>query len=406
MDIDETLKYTVVDLETSVNNTIGSNKASPFCKTNDIVLGLFKVNDGDRFCLRFIDSHGGSTSVTKDVLDNTDLLVGHNIKFDLLHLRKNFPSIVEAWIKRGGRVWDTQIVEYLLSGQEKLYPSLDYCSMKYGGTIKDDKIKEYWNSGVKTEDIPFSELEDYLRADVDNTDLVFCKQVEIVERTNMYSLIFSQMEALLALVEMEHNGMEYDIHLAQMRWTALDRKIVTLEQKIYTIMRDVLPSKMKAELSASSPIQISQVLYGGDVKCITDDVVLNADGTPYVYKSGIKKGQVKIKKREYTEKIKGLLVSSIPTGLSTGKNGAYPTDDKTLKNISSSWPVTTASEFADLLLEHRSLSKENSTYYMGISQLMFEDGKVHPNFNQCSTRTGRLSSTNPNAQNIAGKGNV
>lgn len=402
------LKPCILDLETSIKNKeIGNNKASPFYPDNQIVLGMFKYSIPGVHSYTAYMNNDMTEEKKRDtvhhMLMHSNLLVGHNIKFDLLHLRQHYNQLYQDWVKRGGCVWDTQVVEYLLSGQSKLYPSLDYCAEKYGGTLKDEKIKEYWDEGIDTEDIPIAELIEYLEKDIENTELVFDKQAQIVDNRDMYALVTTQMDALLALVEMEFNGMAVDKVGIHKRYMKLLAVLDDLENQIERTMKKFFPDNMKQEISAASPKQISTVLFGGLCTVIEDQPVLTDKGTPYRYKSGMKKGEIKTKKAEKKVFVDGF---KLPKDMKLiGKNGLHSTDDNVIVDIvrKKYGKNPEAELFASLLGMHRTVHKDIFTYYEGILKLIFPDGLVHPNFNQCATATGRLSSNNPNAQNISGK---
>ena len=76
------------------------------------------------------------------------------------------------------------------------------------------------------------------------------------------------------------------------------------------------------------------------------------------------------------------------------KKTGYSTDVSVLNKLKGDYPIV------DLILEHRSLSKLNSTYVEGILNSVSDDGKIHTIYTQALTRTGRLSSIEPNLQNI------
>jgi hypothetical protein len=139
-----------VDVETTIHNkgedAIGKMQASPFSPKNRIVYAGYMI--GDRYSL-----FNPALSTKIGVGRNDCLIVAHNIAFDMLHLMRESPGFLE-YMEEGKAIWDTMIVEYLLTGQETKWASLDDLSLKYGGTVKDNRIKEYWNNGVSTEDIP------------------------------------------------------------------------------------------------------------------------------------------------------------------------------------------------------------------------------------------------------------
>ena len=83
-------------------------------------------------------------------------------------------------------------------------------------------------------------------------------------------------------------------------------------------------------------------------------------------------------------------------GLPSGKKNktGYSTDVKVLEKLAVNYPI------AEKILEYRALTKLNSTYITGLENYILEDGKIHTIYKQTLTRTGRLSSTEPNLQNI------
>lgn len=412
------MKPIVFDAETNIlNKTIGKMKASPFYPDNNIVLGCFK--DGSIYSL--ISTGKSSTKQQRDmarvtvtrVLKEYDMLVGHNIKFDLLYLRKNYNELYLDWVRRGGSVWDTQIVEYLITGQTHTYPKLDDLSVKYGGELKDDKIKEYWNNGIDTDDIPIEELLPYLKGDVDNTTIVFEEQVEEIMNEGMIPLVTAQMDALLALVEMEYNGIHFDTDKALADGEVISKQADDIAEDITILMKSLLPSDMIAKVTPASSAQLSSIFFGGVIKCMVHEEMVGVDGKPLLFKSGMKKGEVRTKKKEYDVELAGLLHTTLSAG--QGESGKWSTNDKTIINIvkwaksgiSSTLFLSSeqqkALEIADMMLEWRKLSKDYNTYYVGLLSLVFPDGNIHPNYNQCATATGRLSSSSPNAQNMSGK---
>lgn len=408
----ENFKPVVLDCETNIRNqSVGNNKASPFYKDNGVVLGMFYSSNGmghikpyttDNIIFGDSVSRKISDEVVQFALENYNVIVGHNIKFDLLYLRKFYNKLYLDWLKRGGTVWDTQVVEYLLSGQTHLYPSLDQVAERYGGTLKDEKIKEYWNNGIDTSEIPYGELWNYLHDDCKNTEIVFWAQAELVDKLDMYALVTTQMDALLALVEMEHNGAFFNYSGAMRAADKMNDSLQLIEDKIEATMQDMLPMNMKHKLTPASPQQLSAVLFGGNVRVVENVPMLDASGVPIKYKSGINKGKVRTKKQESLVRIDGFKLE--PLVDSKSKAGYYSTDDEHLTKLLGCTTSTPASDdFINLLLSFRSISKELSTYYYGYTQLTWDDGLIHTNYNQCATGTGRLSSNGPNLQNLSNK---
>ena len=158
----DTPDYVVIDLETSIKNrgeeAIGDFKASPYHPDNKIVAV------GAKNALQETVYNWSSTPWKYPPPESKDtLVVGHNIGFDLLYLLRDYPEWRE-WAKTG-LIWDTMIVDYLLSGQTRKFTPLDTASAAVGGTVKDSAIKDYWDNDIDTEDIPREQLLEYLKAD-------------------------------------------------------------------------------------------------------------------------------------------------------------------------------------------------------------------------------------------------
>lgn len=399
-------EWCVLDTETNIRNrgedAIGNMAASPWHSANGIVMigTTTDIDEGEVF----VWEEPIADRSVKHIFQSK-MLVGHNIKFDLHYLRKEFPDMYDEWMRNGGMVWDTMVVEYLLSGQEKSFPSLNYCANKYGGTQKDDKIKEYWDQGIDTSLIPIEELADYLVDDVKNTAKIFEIQYELVEENKMFDLVATQMDALLALEEIEWNGIAFDVTKAQYQLDVTRVSLLAVESNALRYMEARLPAGMAADLNVGSPKQVSTVLFGGEVKVEKQVPVLNADGTPSMYKSGVKKGMPRYKKEKSVVKVAPMVTDPSAFNISRLKSGIWATDDESLKSLlrgAASFPVG-ARQFILDVLKCREYKKDISTYYEGFLGHVWEDGMIHASFNQAQTSTGRLSCTQPNLQNITEK---
>lgn len=154
------------------------------------------------------------------------------------------------------------------------------------------------------------------------------------------------------------------------------------------------------EFDSNKNHQLSALFFGGELEEIVVEPCINQDGSPYLYKTGQKKGQIKLQKVRKKIKIKGLELKPLPEW-KTLKEGVYQTNEQVLKNIQEIVnPYSETYVAADLLLKIRGLRKEISTYYESVEVLIYPDGCVHAKFNHTQTETGRLSSSNPNVQNV------
>lgn len=143
-------------------------KASPFLPENFVVVSGWKRKGGEVMADYFGRGPRPFDWFTK-LLKDTTLLVGVNIKFDLLHALRE-PQNLDAWMEfvaRGGNVWDCQLAEYLLRGMEPTSHmlSMDEMVVSYGGNVKIDEVKALWEAGVDTPDIDKDLLLRYLCGD-------------------------------------------------------------------------------------------------------------------------------------------------------------------------------------------------------------------------------------------------
>ncbi len=360
----------VIDLETTIRCPVGNNTGNPMWRGNKVIAwGTYPI--GGSYGYRY-DKDGLNLEDLRHSCDSADIVIGHNVKFDLLYVYRDTSNTLP-------RIWDTQLAAYLLSGQRHLYASLDELTAEYIGkhALKDDKIKAYWKNGLDTDAIPKSELLSYLEGDVTNTAQIFQAQWAEAEALEVLPLMFTQMDALRATIEMNRNGMrvDWDYVEKQRDWYA------SVLEEAQAAVAELAP-----DLDTASPKQLSLYFFGGEEK----------------YKEKIddgfyKNGNARSKIVEKIRKVDG----KYPATGELGKSGYYSTDDSVLKELASK-----GDKIANELLMIRECSKIKDTYYEGLLGLRFPDDNIYPNLNHCATKTGRLSATNPNLQNQTDTGNV
>lgn len=441
------MKALVLDLETTIRNEdIGRFKADPEYPDNFIVAaGGMTLADSEPMVSYHRTPPEDPPIIPPDE-EHDVLIVGQNVAFDIYYLARRYPEWRE-WM-RYGTIWDTMIIQYLLTGQREQYASLDVLALEAAGAsaaeimyfkslpklrataiatgntdtfmkekeafyakwshvLKDDKIKEYWNSNIDTTDIPKEELIDYLKGDVVNTKNVFEYQLQQALDLDIMSLIWVQMEARMATIEMELNGTYVNQTSLAAGLTDQRVELAKLDKKVREQMATIgeHDHKIVTALNPASSQQLSAVLFGGTIG-IDGFEVVKVGGTPAKYKTGAKKGQVKYKKVQtqyswpplvdgavYSEKIK------------SGK--AYKTGDDVLDKIISESSVKDAVDLCANIQRLRALNKDISTYYEGYGKLVWpHDSCIHPSYQHCSTGTGRLSCSNPNLQQVSGKGDI
>lgn len=358
------------------------NFGDPYHPDNRLVeVGFYEVSP---------DGHGNEYNVFyKDGIDverikellYQSILVGANLKFDL------------AWMERIGidtrRVvcYDVQLAEFILSNQTKVMPSLDYCAEKHLNQHKVDNIKlNYWDKGIDTWFIPEEELTAYLKEDIRLTYEVFIKQAALLRESGKWNLFRLGSMDLPVLNNMEWNGIPFDKEQSLISGNELNTEIEAIRQAI-------LAHTHCPGFNCGSGDHISCLLYGG--------TVVHEYRVPIgVYKSGLKAGQPrnKVMKDPYDQP---RLVEPLK-GSALKKEGYWSTDEQTLSSLK---PKTKAvKDLIANILRLSKLEKLQSTYYFGIPKLIEEKGwqndTLHGKFNQTVARTGRLSSSEPNLQNM------
>ena len=395
------LKFPLIgDLETTVKNigegSIGGMKSSPFWRDNYIVAHGLKLGE-ERTKTWWMES----PDYTK-ILNRTEVLVAHNMQFDLKYWLRFHGDAFTPWLAQGGRLWCTMLAEYLLSGMTSQFPSLNDTCVKYGGELKDESIKEYWDSGVGTEDIPYEQLLPYLETDVENTYKIYLGQVEKAKQLGMYELLLMHMESLIAIIVMEYNGLKFDLEYARKEIKRLTAEAEETNGSIIEYMKTVFEEPVWHKLSVDSKDQLSVMLFGGEYSYTTQEPILNKDGEPTYYSSkAAKAGEQRFKSVIKTLGTNGLGATPKPTW-ELKKKGIFCTDEEVLKTVYNECPRT--QDFISKVMKGRTINKDLGTYFLGYSKLVFEDGFIHHSLNTVITSTGRLSSSSPNMQNLSGKG--
>lgn len=210
-------------------------------------------------------------------------------------------------------------------------------------------------------------------------------------KEKFYKLFRIACTDLLVLQEMEWNGMLFDAKNAEERASLLNKELSILETRFKELVGNVA--------SITSGNHISAILYGG----VIEEVIKIPAG---YYKSGARKGEVKYVNHTISHTFEKLVepLKDTLTANSKKKEDAkqiWSVGEDVLKQLKGKGK---AKEIIEILLEHRRLYKAVSTYLVGYGDLIQEMGwknnMLHPNFNQCIVKTGRLSSSSPNAQNM------
>lgn len=274
----------------------------------------------------------------KSVFENEKTVkVGQNIKYDMLVL-SNYGVEIR------GRMFDTMIAHYVL--QPELHHGMDYLAevyLKYETIKIEELIGPKGKNQKNMRDLPPSAVYKYACEDADVTlKLKHILEKELKEQG--VEALFEEIEMPLVpvLAYMERNGVRIDT--AALKETSLHftARMQQIEKEVHELAG--------MEFNIASPKQVGEVLFD----------------------------RLKI-----VEKAKKT------------KSGQYVTSEDVLESLRGKH------EIVGKILEHRGLKKLLSTYIDALPQLINpQTGHIHTSFNQTVTATGRLSSSNPNLQNI------
>ena len=368
-----------LDVETTITNT-----GHPFDKNNKLISVGIKKNDEATVTYDIEYSVDPYQELLNDIqiaVNEADVLVGFNIKFDL------------HWLQRYGidfktkRIWDCQLAQFIIMNQSNPYPSLNGTAEYYDLGTKLDEVKEnYWKNGIDTDKIPYHILDEYLKQDVELTYSVYIEQHDMIQGKER--LISLHNQDLLVLQDMEYNGLQYEYDKSLILGNELDEQISKLDKRLYEY-------HMFDNFNPNSNVHLSALLYGGTINYREQEEC-------GVYKGGARQGEVKLKWVD-KEKVMPQLFTPIE-GTDLAREGQYQTNDDTLKRLKGS---EESMSILKVLLTRATLEKRRGTYYMGVPALIdtmgWTSNLIHGQLNQCVAKTGRLSSSKPNLQNFDGE---
>lgn len=276
----------------------------------------------------------------KPLFENENIeKIGQNMKYDMLVLRN-----YEISLK--GKMFDTMVAHYLL--QPELRHNMDYMAETllsyrtihfeelFGKTLNKKAVEDLRSLDVER-------LKDYACEDADITLRLKNILEQKIKESSLEHLFYDiEMPLVAILAKMELNGVLIDDFALASYAQTLSAIIANIEKEIYLYSGN--------GLNISSPKQIGELLF------------------------------------------ERLRIVDKPKKTKTGQ---YQTDEETLQKLKDKHPVI------GLILEHRGLKKLLSTYVESLPKLINpKTNKIHTSFNQTVVATGRLSSSNPNLQNI------
>ena len=263
--------------------------------------------------------------------------IGQNMKFDLLML-------MQYGIKLKGKLFDTMIAHYLV--QPELRHGMDYLAeifLNYRTIHFEDLVGAKGKNQADIRSVDLKKLCEYAAEDADVTfrlKQILAKELKSNGLENLFYEI--EMPLMKVLATMEHTGVRIDSDALRQSSEILTGEMLKLEEEIHKIAG--------YDFNVSSPMQVGEILFD------------------------------RLKLDDKARKT---------------KTGQYSTSEDVLEKIRSKHPII------GKILDYRGLKKLLSTYIDALPQLISPvTGKVHTSYNQTVAATGRLSSTNPNLQNI------
>ena len=437
---------TVIDVETTYQkNKNNGFDPSPFHPDNKLVSVGLESKYGSEYYFIFHSekvSKGGVARI-QEVLDETTLLVGHNLKFDLMW-------ILEAGFKYSGKVYDTMLGEYILNKGVRKSLTLQMCCQRRKIGMKDDRIKEYMDHGISFDNIPADLVEEYGRNDVSITKKLFdCQMQDFRLPANKDLIKTAKMmgEFLCVLSDMERNGIYVDLKVLEKVNREYEAEKNYLEQKIGKIVYNKM-GDTKINLSSSEQLswliyskkpldknswakifnigvdkntgkskrkpQLSRVQFRNLVKIHTEPVYkttasqclhcvgkgvirkIKKDGSPY--KKYTKCVDCDGEGFIYSKMAKLAGFNQVPKSVYDVSEGGFKTDKITLTKLAAE-SEGELKEFLEAIVRYNAIDTYLYTFISGIKEHTDTNGMLHPKFMQAVTATGRLSSRDPNFQN-------
>lgn len=341
------LKHLVALLKKSNRFSIDTETTSQDPMKAKLVGLSFSMRPGEAFYIPFGHIKDNSSDYSKPefilnqlrpVLENPDIKkIGQNIKYDWLVLARHGISLQ-------GVSFDTMIASYLINPSKRAHNldqiALDFLDHK---TISYKEITGKGKNAIGFEQVPLDKAIPYACEDADITLMVADILKPRLEELGVMEL-FEKVELPLipVLMRMEQKGIFVDTKRLQTLSKSFGHQLDRLEEEIYLLAGE--------KFNINSSQQLGYILF---------------------------------------EKL------NLPVQKKTKKRTGYSTDFSVLSTLSG------IHELPAHILRHRTLSKLKSTYIDALMDLVHpETGRIHTSYNQTVTATGRLSSSEPNLQNI------
>ena len=281
-------------------------------------------------------------NIFKEVYEDPQILkIGQNLKYDL-------EVLANYGIELKGKMWDTMIAHYLI--QPELHHNMDYMAeiyLNYQTIHIDELIGPKGKNQKSMRELSPTDVYEYAAEDADITLRLKNKLEPELKKFECEDLFYNiEMPLMPVLAEMEMNGVCLDTESLKETSKVFTDRMNEIEARIYELAGE--------QFNIASPKQVGEILFD---------------------------------KLKIVEKAKKT------------KTGQYVTSEEVLQQLKNKHEIV-----ADIL-EHRGLKKLIGTYIDALPKLINpRTGHIHTSFNQTITATGRLSSSDPNLQNIPIRG--
>lgn len=341
----------------------------------------------------------------QEVFDREDVtIVGHNLKFDLhvlkrmgivMKTRSIYDTMLASWI------CDENIPKGLKENSERVFGYNQSHFAEVTDSVPKEIKKEFGlkaNSRATFDLVLIDEGYPYAIDDAFYTWELYLYYMDKVEEENMGDILSKHMfPFLITLFNMEERGVVVDVD-------KLDGMKEDMQKDLDNLMYD-MTEIVGVEFNANSSKQLGELLFGYQPEI------------PYYksldkYRKGDDKEREKIKK-DYNKKVEEqensiLMKKSFHfKPRSVTQKGAPQTNSATLWSLShlsfKNKRKNEGVEFCKMLMDYKVLEKLKTAFVDGISEMIYDDGKVHCNFNQVGADSGRLSCSKPNLDfNVVG----
>ena len=309
--------------------------------TAELVGMSFAIDEGEAYYVPVPAEKAAAeriVNIFKKALENpASQKIGQNIKYDYIMMRR-------YGVRPAGAFFDTMVAHYLLQPEQR--HNMDYLAEIYLGykTIHIEELIGPKGKGQRSmRDVAPEQVYPYAAEDADITLQLKNRLEGELAREGMEPLFYDiEMPLVRVLAEMEICGVRIDTEALRRSSADLGKRLAAIEQEIYELA-----------------------------------------GTPFNISSARQVGEILFERLKIDEKARKT------------KTGQYSTTEEVLEKLRYRHPVV------DKILTYRGLRKLLSTYIDALPELINPaTGKIHTSFNQTVTATGRLSSSNPNLQNI------